>query len=846
MGHKLLLNCLSINIKSFKNALLFFIFIGLFFNVDVWAQSLKHQNFDASWKFSRDQFAQGELLNFDDSEWQSVNLPHDWAIAGPFAEEFDANSGGLPTVGIGWYRKAFALPTSAKNKIVRIDFDGAMNNSKVWVNGHYVGGRPYGYSSFALDITPFLNKPGQKNVIAVKLDQKAESSRWYSGAGIYRHVWLNVMQPMHLAHWGTYIKTPIAEKNKATVWVQTKIDNDSPQAAKPNVQIILLNAAGKEIARKTSSLTVQPKKTGVVDMEIELNNPTLWDLDNPYLYKAVTIISDGKSIAERDTTNFGIRKIEFVASKGFLLNDKLVKLNGVCNHHDLGPLGTAVNTRAIERQLELLKAMGANAIRTSHNPPAPELIALCDKMGFLVDDEAFDAWQIGKRKNDYSLYFDEWHERDLRDMIKRDRNHPSVIMWSIGNEIPEQGTKDGWKLAKMLVDICHDEDNSRPTTEGFDNPEAAIKNNMAQQVDVKGFNYKAARYAGYAKAHPDWVIMGSETESAVSSRGIYHLPVKKENHPPSLQVSSYDVDAPGWAYLPDVEFDAQAETPAVLGSFTWTGFDYLGEPTPFGEGVKDNEGRIRSDWPSRSSYFGILDLCGIPKDRYYLYQSHWTTKPMIHLLPHWNWNETDFNGKKPEGQIIPVFVYTNCDSAELFLNGKSMGTKVKGKDLTIVPVKYNAYNGPLDYPSKYRLSWDVPYQPGEIKVVGFKNGKSSVTDERKTAGKPETIELIPDRNEIAANGDDLCYVTVEVKDKDGNVCPRAENLIWFGVTGAGKIEAVGNGNAATTLSFKENYRPLFSGEAMLIVRSKKGEKGKILINAKGEGLKEASKVIEAR
>jgi beta-galactosidase len=501
-----------------------------------------------------------------------------------------------------------------------------------------------------------------------------------------------------------------------------------------------------------------------------------------------------------------------------------LKIHGVCNHHDLGALGTAVNTRALERQLEIMRSMGVNAIRTSHNPPAPELLDLADRMGFLVMDEAFDMWRIPKVKNGLSKFFDEWHERDLRDMIHRDRNHPSVFMWSIGNEIPEQKKPEGGALAHQLTEICHQEDRTRPTTSAFDQPDAAIQNELAANVDVPGFNYVPMRYAEFQKAHPAWAIYGSETESCVSSRGVYHLPMKLESKTPDLQVSSYDIEAPPWAYCPDVEFTYQEQSANVMGEFVWTGFDYLGEPTPYGS-VKD--------WPSRSSYFGIVDLAGFPKDRFYIYKSYWTPVPTVHVFPHWNWSGH-------EGEKIPVMVYTNAQEVELFLNGKSLGRKKLGVDTFEMPVnKKVSKTGVLT--SRFRLVWDVPYQPGELRAVGYRDGKQYATDTVKTAGAPARIVLAPDRKSIRSGGDDLSFVTVRVEDKDGNLCPLADNLMRFKISGPGSIAGVDNGNAASVEPFQADYRKAFSGMALLIVRS--GEAGQVRVMATSDGLLAAETTI---
>ena len=583
--------------------------------------------FNEAWRFFKGEAAGAEAPGFDDTKWRSLRLPHDWAIEGPFNKEYGANTGGLPIAGTGWYRKRFTLPAASKGRRFTVEFDGAMSNAHVWINGKELGSRPYGYASFAFDLTDNLRWDGE-NVLAVRLTPELASSRWYPGAGIYRNVWLTVTSPVHVAHWGTYVTTPEVTDAKATVSIQTEIRNDGSAAAGLDVLTSIAGANGSKVAEATGRATLSAAGNQTVAQKLVVPSPQFWDIDHPYLYSAITEIRQGGKLVDRYVTPFGIRTLEFSREKGFVLNGRTRKLQGVCNHHDLGALGAAVNRRATERQLQIMRAMGVNAIRTSHNPPSPELLELCDRMGFVVMDEAFDMWRIPKVKNGISKFFDEWHERDLRDMIHRDRNHPSVIFWSIGNEIPEQNDPKGGIIAKQLTAICHAEDNTRPTTSAFDQPDGAIKNELAANVDVPGFNYKPTRYEEIQRGHPQWVIMGTETESCVSSRGVYHLPMKLEGKTPDLQVSSNDIEAPAWAYCPDVEFTYQQKLPSVLGAFVWTGFDYLGEPTPYGDG----------DWPSRSSYFGVVDLAGFPKDRFYIYKSFWTSEPTVHVFPHWNWS----------------------------------------------------------------------------------------------------------------------------------------------------------------------------------------------------------------
>ena len=778
----------------------------------------RRSSFDAKWKFLKGDAAGAEQPGFDDKAWRTLDLPHDWAIEGPFDVKFGPNTGGLPVAGTGWYRKHFSVPAADKGKFFSIEFDGAMSNSTVWLNGRELGGRPYGYSSFEFDLTPNL-KFGADNVVAVRLMPEEASSRWYPGAGIYRNVWLVVTGPVHVAHWGTYITTPEVSAASATVSVKSGIRNRNPQEIKATVETAILDAAGKQVGQQLALATIPAGGSATVNAAIKVASPRRWDIDQPYLYQAVTTVRSESQALDRYVTPFGIRSLEFSREKGFLLNGRVVKINGVCDHHDLGALGAAVNRRATERQLEILKGMGVNALRTSHNPPSPEMLEACDRLGVLVMDEAFDMWRIPKVRNGYAKYFDQWGERDMRDLVRRDRNHPSVILWSIGNEIPEQGRANGWETAKFLTGLAHQEDPTRPTTSAFNSWADAIKNGLADQVDIPGFNYQPMHYAQIQTEHPKWVIFGSETESCVSSRGVYDLPVAANAVLSTLQVSSFDTVAPGWAYCPDVEFDAQDRLPNVLGEFVWTGFDYLGEPTPYGRA---------NQWPSRSSYFGIVDLAGFPKDRYYMYKAKWTSQPVVHVLPHWNW-------AGHEGQAIPIMAYTNAEEVELFVNGKSLGRKKLGVDTVVIPVGGNVSQS-RQFTSKYRLEWEAPYAPGSLRAVGYKGGKQVAVDEIKTAGAPARVRLIPDRAKISADGQDLSFITARIEDKDGNLCPLASNLVQFKVEGAGKVEATDNGNAASVEPFQADKHTAFNGLALLIVRSQAGAPGSIRVTATSEGL----------
>jgi beta-galactosidase len=790
-------------------------------------------SFDRGWRFAKGDPADAAAPGFADTTWRTLDLPHDWAIEGPFDPKINPHQGSLPAFGTAWYRKRFAVPATARGRRYSIELDGVMANARVFLNGHELGGRPYGYVGFALDLTPRLVFGGE-NVVAVRVAPEPESSRWYAGAGIYRHVWIDATGPVRVAHWGTYVTTPRVTDAAATVRVRTELQNHGPAASTVSLETTIVDAAGREVARASARPSVGGGATQTVPVELTVERPVRWDLDRPYRYTAVILVKRAGATLDRYETPFGIRTIEYGPEKGFLLNGRRVRFQGVCNHHDLGALGSAVNARAVFRQLEILKRMGANAVRTSHNPPAPELLDAADRLGFLVMDEAFDMWGKKKIENGHGKYFAEWAERDLVDMIRRDRNHPSVVMWSIGNEILEQADEDGAKTAKWLTEICHREDPTRPTTAGFNQVWNAIRNGLADQVDIPGFNYGAPEYARILAEHPSWTILGAETASTVSSRGVYHLPIEKYEKHPSHQITSYDVVAPPWAYSPDVEFEALDASPRVLGEFVWTGFDYIGEPTPFYPWDKPRE---EADWPARSSYFGIVDLAGFPKDRFYLYQSRWTTTPMVHVLPHWSWP-----GR--EGQPIPVMAYSNAEEVELFLDGRPLGRKRVGAEPVELPAgRKAAETGRIR--SKHRLLWRVPYAPGTLKAVAYSGGREVASHVVRTAGRPARVVVAPDRARIRADGDDLSFVTVRIEDANGTLVPDAENLVRFAVTGAGRIAAVDNGSAASLESFQADHRKAFSGMALLIVRSKAGEKGTIQVKAAAEGLAAASVTLAA-
>lgn len=789
-------------------------------------------------------------VHFDDSDWRPVTLPHDWAIEGPFRQDYPGDTGKLPWWGVGWYRKRFALPASDAGRRIVLEIDGAMSHALVWCNGRFVGGWAYGYTSFQVDLTPYAI-PGADNVVAIRLDNPPESSRWYPGGGLYRNVWLTKTGPVHVAQWGTVVTTPRVSTTSALVSVQTLTDNrtDADATIMVGTEIFALDMQGARSAVPVATVApvavfVAANRQAATTQTLEVPQPRLWSVSHPHRYLAVTSLTQAGRFIDRYETPFGIRTIAVDADRGFLLNGEVVPLRGVCNHHDLGALGAAINVRALERQLEILRAMGCNAIRTSHNPPAPELLDLCDRLGFLVMDEAFDCWAKGKNRHDYHVLFPDWHEADLRALVRRDRNHPSVVLWSIGNEIIEQWGTDGpegWKLAAHLASIVREEDRTRPVSAAF-NAEASGYNGFQQAVDVFGYNYKIDEYARFRALNPAVPLFGSETASTVSSRGVYFFPVSDDKLDPAsradFQVSSYDLYAPPWATSPDAEWRAADAAPGYAGEFVWTGFDYLGEPTPYNadptnllnfsdpaekqrqKKLLEELGRIPS--PSRSSYFGIVDLAGFPKDRYYLYQARWRPElPMAHLLPHWTWPER-------VGQVTPVHVYTSGDEAELFLNGRSLGRKRRG-------------------PGEYRLRWDdVKYAPGELKVVAYKAGARWAEAVQRTAGAAACLKLVPDRSELRADGKDLSFVTVRIEDADGVLAPRASNRVAFTLSGPGEIVATDNGDPTSFESFQSKERAAFNGLVLVVVRTKAGAPGALALRATSAGLAAAEVSLTAK
>lgn len=812
------------------------------------AQVRSTRTLEKGWKFTREDKADFTQPGFDDAQWQSVTVPHDWAIYGPFSIQNDkqkvaisqdgqkealehaGRTGGLPFVGTGWYRLNFVAPEFAKGKQATLIFDGAMSHARVYVNGQEAGYWPFGYNTFHLDVTPYI-KEGESNSLAVRLENDTESSRWYPGAGLYRNVHLVVNEDAHIPTWGTQLATPVVRDDFAKVTLKTTLSIPSGKSFDAYCIVTeIKDKSGRVVA--TSKTQGTRFDEGVFAQEFVVTAPALWSPETPTLYTAQSRVYEGATLKDEYSTPFGIRSIEIIPNKGFFLNGKKTVFKGVCNHHDLGPLGGIANDAGIRRQLRILKEMGCNAIRTSHNMPAPELIRACDEMGMMIMAESFDEWKATKVENGYHKLFDEWAEKDLTNLIHNYRNNPSVVMWCIGNEVPDQWNGDrGPKLSRMLQDICHREDPTRPVTQGMDAPDAVVNNNMAAIMDVAGFNYRPHKYQESYKKLPQQIILGSETASTVSSRGVYKFPVtrlamKKYD---DNQSSSYDVEHCGWSNLPEDDFIQHEDLPYCIGEFVWTGFDYLGEPTPY-----------YTDWPSHSSLFGIIDLAGLPKDRYYLYRSHWNKEAeTLHILPHWNW-------KGREGQVTPVFVYTNHPSAELFINGKSQGKRTKDLSVNVNNSGDSLSVANFKRQQRYRLMWmDTKYEPGTVKVVAYdKEGKAVAETEIHTAGKPDRIELTPDRTLLSADGKDLSFFTVKVLDKEGNLCPDAAHEISFKVKGAGTYRAGANGNPASLESFQTPKMKVFSGMMTAIVQSTE-QAGKITLEATAKGLKKGVMTIES-
>lgn len=776
---------------------------------------------EKGWKFTKGEVSNAETPAFNDTKWETVTIPHDWAIFGPFDKNNDlqnvavtqnfetqaslktGRTGGLPYVGTGWYRTTFH---STPDKQTTLIFDGAMSEARVFVNGKEACFWPCGYNSFYCDVTGLVNEDGKNNVLAVRLENRPQSSRWYPGAGLYRNVHVVTTEKIHVPVWGTQITTPFVKDEYASVCLHTTILNAGKTELTVTTDIV--DADGQVVSSKTNKGYINHDQPFTQNFIVE--QPKLWSPETPVLYKAVSKIYAGDTLLDTYTTRFGIRTIEYVPDKGFYLNGKRRKFQGVCNHHDLGPLGAAVNVAALRHQLTLLKDMGCDAIRTSHNMPAPELVELCDEMGFMMMLEPFDEWDIAKCDNGYHRFFNEWAEKDMVNMLRQYRNNPCVVMWSIGNEVPTQWSPEGYKVAKFLQDICHREDPTRPVTCGMDQVKSVLANGFAAMLDIPGLNYRAHMYDEAYERLPQNLILGSETSSTVSSRGVYKFPVERkagamyDDH----QSSSYDLEYCSWSNIPDIDFARAEDHDWTIGQFVWTGFDYLGEPSPYDTNA----------WPNHSSMFGIIDLASIPKDRYYLYRSVWNKEAeTLHILPHWNWE-----GR--EGEKTPVFVYTNYPSAELFINGKSYGRQTKRKDGTVE--------------NRYRLMWyDAVYQPGEVKVVAYdEQGNPAAEKTIRTAGKPHHIELVTDRTSLQADGKDLAYVTLRIVDKDGNLCPNDGRLVSFKVKGAGKYRASANGDPTCLDLFHKPEMHAFGGMLTVIVQS--GEKvGDIELQATAKGVK---------
>lgn len=797
----------------------------------LYARDSRAVSFNSDWEFTLGNDTIGK-------QWRTLNLPHDWAIEGDFSEKNPSGTGGgaLPG-GIGWYKKSFFVPASDKGKKTYIDFDGAYMNATVWINGHELGTRPYGYSSFSYDLSPYL-KYGAENQVLVKVDNAEQpNSRWYSGCGIYRNVWMRVLDPTHVELWGTQVTTPEVSKEKAIVEITTSVEIGKVKKL-PMVKTSIISPDSKTVA--TTALTSVNATDSTVTQTLTVNNPCLWSVTNPCMYKAVTEIYDNNKVVDTYETPFGIRYFNFDAETGFSLNGESMKINGVCLHHDAGALGAVVNRRAIERQLEILRNMGVNAIRSSHNPPAPELLELTDSMGFIVMDETFDMWRKRKTSHDYSRYFDEWHERDLTDLIKRDRNHPSVMMWSIGNEVLEQwsdASADTLSLEEAnmilnfghspemlaaegdlsvnslltikLADMVRNLDPTRPITAGNNEPSPGNHLFRSGALDLIGYNYHDENFKDVPKNFPGKPFIVTESVSALQTRGYYVNPSDsiilaperwdKPYYDPSFSASAYDNMRAPWGNHHEGTLRHVIDNPFISGQFIWTGFDYIGEPTPYG-------------WPARSSYFGIVDLAGFPKDVYYMYQSEWNPdETVLHVFPHWNWNE---------GDTVDIWAYyNNAEEVELILNGKSLGRKSK-----------------KDTYGKFHVMWRVPFEPGTIEAISYDANNNVVARKTNTtASSPKNIVLTPDRNVIKAGGNDLSYITVEVTDENGVLHPLADNDIKFNVSGGGFIAGVDNGSPISLERFKDDHRKLFNGKALVIIQTD-GTDEPIVVEAVSEGL----------
>ena len=826
--------CTNLEEKDMIKRSITFMSLALALSTMCQAQSRKVINLP-SWDFSRDGKA-----------WSQVAVPHDWAIAGPFDKKWDlqmvaieqngekekteksGRSGALPWIGEGMYKMNLQLPKGYKRAV--LVFDGAMSQPVVKVNGKEAGRWAYGYNAFRIDITPYVKFGGKKNLVEVHLNNVEESSRWYPGGGLYRPVSVELYGNENFSTWDTFVRTLKADKQEAEVEVNALLEGKIGKSGK--TVIALLDEAGTKVAEQTISGAAPAIKT-----TLKVANPQLWSPESPYLYQVKLTRYEGKKVADVQTLKTGIRTISVSKNNGFQLNGITRKIKGVCLHHDLGPLGAAENKAALIRQIKTMKEMGCDAIRTAHNMPSTMQMEICDSLGMMVMAESFDMWIYPKCKNGYAKFFKDWSDKDITNLVKHHRNHPSIIMWSIGNEIPEQWSKEGMEISKHLQDLCHQYDPSRPVTQGMDRAEDALKSGFAQVMDVPGFNYRVHKYYKNIEQLPQGFLLGSETASTVSSRGVYKFPVqvRASNNNPYAdgQCSSYDTEYCSWSNLPDDDWKMQDDYSWVIGEFVWTGYDYLGEPTPYD-----------TYWPSRSSYFGICDLAGLPKDRYYMYRARWNEhQHTTHLLPHWNW-------KGREGQVTPVYCYTDGVEGELFVNGKSQGRVRKDKSSRL---------------DRYRLRWNnVKYEPGEIRVVTYNQyGDKVGEDVKRTAGEPTQMKFsveTPDHEPIAcmvegctdehnvllnADGNDLAFITVSLLDKDGNECPLADDELTFEVKGAGTFKAACNGDATSLDSFTQPHMRLFSGKLVIVVQSK-AQKGDIILTVKdGKRNMEKSLTLQA-
>ncbi len=816
------------NINIGRNQFLSILFLSLLFSILIISNHSNAQTIIYEldkWKFHRGDITNAYDKDFDDSEWKSVTVPHDWAIFGPFDKEIDkqlvritqnneeiatektGRTGALPFLGVGWYRTKVKLPENSSENRIIIAFDGAMSNAEVFINGKKVGSRPYGYSYFFFDISEFAGKSIYLD-IAVRLESQPFSSRWYPGAGLYRKVRLIIKNKECFKHWGHNVTTPYISDDLAKINIRSKVYGDNLHV-KAKVKDIDGNVVGEMVSSQ--------KYGDEFELNIPCRNPELWSPETPNLYTAEIRLYKNNKLVDSSTIRFGIRDIKYSPEYGFQLNGKTIKFKGVCLHHDLGPLGTAINKAALKRQLTILKDLGCNAIRSSHNMPSIEQLELCDEMGFLFLAESFDEWKKPKVPNGYNLYFDNWAEKDIINLVHATRNHPCIVMWSSGNEVPDQWGSDGVKRARWLQEIFHREDPTRPVTVGMDQVKAVMENGFGAIMDIPGLNYRVHLYEEAHETFPQGILLGSETASTVSSRGIYKFPVEIgiDKTYDDLQCSSYDLEHCNWSNIPEVDFVMQDNKPWVIGEFVWTGFDYLGEPTPY-----DNY------WPSRSSYFGLCDLAGLPKDRYYLYRSRWNkSDTTLHILPHWNWEGRN-------GNTTPVMVYTSFNKAELFINGKSQGIKEKNNENLL---------------SQYRLMWmNVKYEPGTIKVVALDDKNNPVAEKSiTTAEKPYGLVLEPDREIIKADGKDLCFITVSIIDKNGNVCPTSANRLNVEVSGDGRFRAICNGDATSLEMFHKPTMKAFNGKLVIIIESTVNA-GVIGVTVSGKGLKKQKLTINSK